>query len=160
MAASGHLSKLRVDVVAWQGFIPFSLMHTEELTRIREMVGDYCPNLTSVHLTFTTINGNRWYNDHIHPPEERCFFQTLLKFLHRLTKLQSLCLSLERLVERNGIVHAPLTCPIDIALERIWPDLRKLSLAYFELSSENLAKLVLSHAETLENLRLKNIRLL
>jgi hypothetical protein len=61
----------------------------------------------------------------------------------------------------NSIDQAPLTCYRGgIASSRIWPHLRKLSLAYFGISIKDLTELLVSHAETLEDLRMRNVRLL
>jgi hypothetical protein len=163
-AAPKELNKLRADAVSWLAFLPSDLTYSEGTNHIREMTGSFmttshCANLTSIHLTITTINDDQ-YNDFPPPPKQRCFFQTLRRFLHRLTNLQSLHLSLERLVKWQSVEHAPLCSDGGIASERIWPNLRKLSLAYHDMDKDNLTKLLVSHAETLQTLYLEHVRLI
>jgi hypothetical protein len=162
-SAPKQLNKLRADAVSWRAFLPSDLTYSENTKHIREMTGSFatnnhCVNLTSIHLTITTINDDQ-YNEFPPPQKQRCFFQTLRRFLHSLTKLESLHLSLERLVKWQSVEHAPLCSDGGIASERIWPNLRKLSLAYFDMDRDNLTKLLFSHAETLKTLCLEHVRL-
>jgi hypothetical protein len=165
-AAPKELNKLRADAVSWRAFLPSDFTYSEGTKHIREMTRffmtndyhRYCANLTSIHLTITTINDDQ-YNDFPPPQKQRCFFQTLRRFLHRLINLQSLHLSLERLVTWQSVEHAPLYSDDGISSERIWPNLRKLSLAYFDMDRDNLTKLLFSHAETLKTLCLEHVRL-
>jgi hypothetical protein len=161
--APKELSKIRVDAVFWRAFLSSDLGYSEGTRHIREMTSSYttkiyCANLTSLHLTITTINDGQ-HNYFFHPQKVQWFFKTLWRFVHGLTKLQSLHLSLERLIDLQNMERPLLFRPEGIASERIWPGLRKLSLAYLDMKREDLAKLLVSHPETLKDLRLKNVRL-
>jgi hypothetical protein len=60
----------------------------------------------------------------------------------------------------NSIDQALLACYSGgISSSRVWPDLRKVSLAYFGIPSKDLTELLVSNAETLKDLRMRSVRL-
>ena len=103
-------------------------------------------------MTITTESSNRGRKTYS-MEEEKSFFETLRFFLHGLINLESLHLSLAKL-PLKGRMRASLACRDGLGSGRIWPKLQKLSLGHFNFSEAHLRDLLLSHSETLTNLRL------
>ncbi len=113
-------------------------------------------NVTSLHLTITTLNGDD-ENHNSHAGTQKAFLRRLHALLRSLAKLQSLHLSLERRIHYDNEVSAPIIIRDGIAPRYTWPTLRKLSLGYIDISPDQLKYLILDHATTLEELRLSDI---
>ena len=173
MAAPRRLEKLRVNALHWKALALDEIAASDawekycssnSLLTTDVALRDNClsQNLTSLHLTLTCFDDDEdffWDEDDYLSTlgKEDPYIQKLRDFLRSLTKLQSLHLSLEQRSEDMYFIKDPLAFCTGIVSERTWPSLRKLSLAMFDLSSQQFLDLIISHSSTLEDLRLKDI---
>ena len=84
----------------------------------------------------------------------------LRAFLMELPNLESLRLDLEDHLELS--YHrwaAPCTLNDVFSADYVWPRLRKLTLRYFDATSQGLCSLLTRHSSTLKDLRLHNVLL-
>ena len=168
LAAPPTIRKFRADAVHYTAFFPEHLAMPDEYEKMiieslfsplnndNRKFQHPCQNLTSLHLTITTLNGIE-EEDVPFPGDERHFLKRFHALLCGFTKLQSLHLSLERRFRWGGSISAPLIIPDGIVPRFTWPYLRKLSLAFVDMSPEQLKNLAMDHSATLEELRLCDI---
>ena len=168
LAAPPTITKFRADAVHHTAFFPEHIAMPDQYEKmiVESLLNPLnddnrkfqhpCQNLTSLHLTITTLQG---IEEDIapQPGNEEFFLKRFHALLRGFTKLQSLHLSLERRLQWSGSISAPLIIPDGIVPRCTWPYLRKLSLAYVDMSPDQLKSLIIDHSATLEELRLCDI---